>query len=177
MAEISTIARPYAEAAFRVAQAGDLDAWSDLLGNMAAVAAHPEMQSLISNPKLSHEQIFGLFSGVLGDALSGQAQNFLRELIGNGRLSALPEIAVQFHTLKNAREGAADALITSAFPLSDVQVAELVATLEQKFRVKLHPQVTVDADLIGGVRVVVDDQVLDTSVRTRLDQMRTALTA
>lgn len=177
MAEISTIARPYAEAAFRVAQSGDLAAWSDALANLSAVAANAEVQALISNPKLSEDQITSIFAGVLGNDATQQVQNFLRELVDNGRLLALPEIAAQFQTLKNAREGAADAQITSAFALSDAQLTELVAVLEGKFKVKLHASVTVDASLIGGVRVVVGDQVLDTSVRSRLDQMRTALTA
>jgi len=177
MAEISTIARPYAEAVFRVAQAGDLAGWTDTLDNLASVAAHADMQAVISNPKLTPEQLFDLFVGVLGGKLSQQAQNFLRDLIDHGRLGALPEIAAQFHALKNAREGAADAHITSAFALEAAQLAELVALLEGKFKVKLHPQVAIDPSLIGGVRVVVGDQVLDTSVRARLDQMRTALTA
>lgn len=177
MAELSTIARPYAEAVFRVAQAGDLQRWSAMLDGMATLVANPEMQAVISNPKLSDEQIFSVFTGVASIAGSAEAKNFVHELINNGRLSALPEIAAQFHALKNAREGAADARITSAFPLSEAQVGDLVRALEQKFKVKLNPTVDVDDHLIGGVRVVVGDQVLDTSVRTRLDQMRAALTA
>lgn len=177
MAEISTIARPYAEAAFRVAATGDLAGWSTLLANMAGVASNPDVVALVSNPKVTAKQLFDVFAGVLGTSMTPQAANLLNELIDNGRVLALPEIASQFQALKNAREGAADAQITSAYPLEGGQLAELVAALERKFQVKLHPQVTVDANLIGGVRVVVGDQVLDTSVRSRLDQMRTALTS
>lgn len=177
MAEISTIARPYAEAVFEVAVAGDLNAWSELLGNCAAVAANPEVVRLVGNPRVTGQQVFEVFAGVLGASLTPQGGNFLRELIDNGRVLALPEIATQFQALKNAREGAADAEVISAFPLSDAQLAELVGALEGKFKVKLLPRVSVDAGLIGGVRVVVGDQVLDTSVRSRLEQMRAALTA
>ena len=177
MAEISTIARPYAEAVFRVAQAGDLNQWSEVLDRMSAVAGNADMQALVSSPKFRPDQVNDVFTSVLGLQLGAEAKNFVRELIDNGRLLVLPEIATQFHALKNAREGSADALITSAFPLSDEQLVALVVVLEQKFKVKLHPRVEVDEHLIGGVRVVVGDQVLDTSVRTRLDQMRAALTA
>jgi len=89
----------------------------------------------------------------------------------------LPEIAAQFHALKNAQEGAADAYIASAFALSDVQLKDLVATLEKKFGRKLTPTVTVDEALIGGVRVVVGDEVFDTSVRAKLQQLHVALAA
>jgi len=177
MAEISTIARPYAEAVFRVAQAGDLKRWSEMLDEMAALAGNPDMHAVINNPKLTDAQVFDVFTGVMSTPPSAEARNFLHELQNNNRLLALPEIVAQFHALKNAREGAADAQITSAFPLSEAQVNELVHALEQKFKVKLNPTINVDDHLIGGVRVVVGDQVLDTSVRTRLDQMRAALTA
>jgi len=109
--------------------------------------------------------------------LSIDARNFLALLVENGRLLLLPEIASEFLWLKNRHQGEADAEIVSAFPLADAQVAELVAGLEKKFGVKIKPVVSVDASLIGGVRVAVGDQVLDTSVRAQLDRMRDALVA
>ncbi|MGA2552089.1 MAG: F0F1 ATP synthase subunit delta [Burkholderiaceae bacterium] len=177
MAEVSTIARPYAEAVYRVASESNLEAWAELMGDLAAVAGNPDMQAVIGNPKLSPDQVFDIFTGVLEAPLDTFGQNFVRTLIDNGRLALLPEIAEQFHALKNAGQGTADATIYSAFPMSDAQIASLMATLEKKFKVKLTPTVTVDPSLIGGVRVVVNDEVLDTSIRTRLEQMRTALTA
>jgi len=177
MAELATIARPYAEALFRVAQSGNLSTWSDLVSEMAQIAAHPDFQSLAGNPKLSDQQVADALLGLLKTPASAEAKNFVAMLAENGRLALLPEIGAQFHALKNVQEGAADAQITSAFALSDVQVGELVAVLEKKFGRKLNPSVTVDDSLIGGVRVVVGDEVLDTSVRAKLQQMHVALAA
>ncbi|HEY8608679.1 MAG TPA: F0F1 ATP synthase subunit delta [Noviherbaspirillum sp.] len=175
MAELATIARPYAEALFRVAQSGKLAAWSDLVSEMAAVAALPDVQSFASNPKLTDQQVVETFLSLLKTPVTPEAKNFVLMLVENGRLTLLPEIGTQFHVLKNAAEGAADAEITSAFELTDAQVKDLVATLEKKFGRKLNPTVKVDPALIGGVRVAVGDEVLDTSVRAKLQQMYVAL--
>jgi F-type H+-transporting ATPase subunit delta len=177
MAELATVARPYAEALFRVASLGDLSAWSGLVSEMAQVAAHPEIRSVADNPKVSHQQMRELFMSALKSPVGPEAKNFIGMLTDNGRLTLLPEIAAQFHALKNAGEGAADAEIISAFEMSDAQVKELAAVLERKFGRKLRPHVAVDPSLIGGVRVVVGDEVLDTSVRAKLQQMQVALAA
>ena len=175
MAELATIARPYAEALFRVAQSGNLAAWSDLMEEMAQAASHPDVKAIAANPKLSDQQVTETFLALLKSNVSAEAKNFVAMLVENGRLTLLPEIAEQFHALKNAQEGAADANIVSAFDMSEAQVKELVATLEKKFGRKLNPSVTVDSSLIGGVRVTVGDEVLDTSVRAKLQKMHTAL--
>ena len=175
MAELATIARPYAEALFRVAKSGNIAAWSDLVSEMAAVAALPDVKSFASNPKLSEKQVSETFLSLLKSNVSPEAKNFVGMLVENGRLTLLPEIGAQFHALKNASEGAADAEITSAFELTDAQVKDLVATLEKKFGRKLNPSVKVDNSLIGGVRVAVGDEVLDTSVRAKLQKMYTTL--
>jgi F-type H+-transporting ATPase subunit delta len=177
MAELATIARPYAEALFRVAKAGDLPAWSILVSEMAHVAAHPDVVALAHNPKVSGRQVTDTFLAVLKSPIGNEGKNFINMLIENGRLTLLPEIGAQFQALKNVQEGAADAEITSAFEISATQVSELVAALEKKFGRKLNPSVTVDSTLIGGVRVVVGDEVLDTSVRAKLQQMQVALAA
>lgn len=175
MAELATIARPYAEALFRVAQGGNLQAWSDLVSEMAQVAAVPELIALAANPRVTDTQVVETFMSVLESPLNDEAKNFINALIENGRLSALPEIGVQFQALKNAQQGSANAEIVSAFAMTDAQVAELLASLQKKFGRKLNPTVTVDQSLIGGVRVVVGDEVLDTSVRAKLQQMQIAL--
>lgn len=175
MAELATIARPYAEALFRVAKSGNINAWTDLVSEMAAVAAHPDVKSFASNPKLSDKEVVDTFLSLLKSSVTPEAKNFVVMLVENGRLALLPEIGEQFQALKNASLGAADADITSAFQMTDAQVKDLVATLEKKFGRKLNPTVTVDASLIGGVRVAVGDEVLDTSVRAKLQKMYTAL--
>jgi F-type H+-transporting ATPase subunit delta len=175
MAELATIARPYAEAIFRVASSGDLAAWSALMSEMAQVVAHPDVKEFATNPKVSDRQVTDTFLSLLKSGTGPEVRNFVAMLAENGRLTLLPEIAEQFHALKNVQEGAADADITSAFAMSDVQVNDLVATLEKKFGRKLNPSVTVDPSLIGGVRVAVGDEVLDTSVRAKLQKMHMAL--
>jgi len=175
MAELATIARPYAEALFRVAQSGNTAAWSDLVSEMAAVAALPDVKSFAGNPKLSDRQIAETFLSLLKSNVTPEAKNFVAMLAENGRLALLPEIGAQFHALKNAAEGAADAEITSAFEMTDAQVRDLMATLEKKFGRKLNPTVKIDPALIGGVRVAVGDEVLDTSVRAKLQKMQAAL--
>jgi F-type H+-transporting ATPase subunit delta len=177
MAELATIARPYAEALFRVAQSGNLQVWSDALAEMAAVAALPEVKELSTNPRLSDTQIAETFLSVLKSSISAEAKNFVNALAENGRLVLLPEIAEQFKQLKNAKQGSADADITSAFAMESAQVSDLVTALEKKFGRKLNASVTVDPSLIGGVRVVVGDEVLDSSVRAKLQQKQTALAA
>ena len=178
MAEISTIARPYAEAAFRIAKSGDLNAWNALIAEMGAVADRPEMRALVLDPNVSGDKLYGVFAGVLKSPLTSEGQNFLRLLVENDRVAALPEIASQFAALKNKLEGSAEAEITTAFPMSDAQVNELVGGLAKKFGgLKLKSRVHVDASLIGGVRVVVGDEVFDTSIKAQLERMRISLMA
>jgi F-type H+-transporting ATPase subunit delta len=175
MAELATVARPYAEALFRVAQTGDMAAWSTLTSELAQIGANVDVQDYARNPNVTEAQVADAFASLVKAPLTAEAKNFLAMLIENGRVSLLPEIGAQFALLKNAQEGSADAVITSAFEISAAQVTDLVKTLEKKFGRKLNPTVTVDPSLIGGVRVVVGDEVLDTSVRAKLQQMNVAL--
>ncbi|HQQ69916.1 MAG TPA: F0F1 ATP synthase subunit delta [Alicycliphilus sp.] len=180
MAELATIARPYAEALYKACTGkagvdlGGATAWVD---ELAAIAANPQLRQLLDNPKVSAEQLFGLITGVARSTLPDMAQNFLRTLIDNGRVQALPEIAAQFRTLVNQGNGSSDAVVYSAFPLDANALAELGATLRKRFGRQLNLSVQTDESLIGGVRVVVGDEVLDTSVRARLEQMKAALIA
>lgn len=177
MAEIATIARPYAEALFKVARQGDLNAVAAQLDELAQVASQPQLRQFADNPKATPAQVFELVSSVIKTPLGSVGQNFLRTLIDNGRLTALPEIAAQFTQLKNAQNGVADALVESAFAIDASALPDLVATLERRFGRKLDVTVSIVPELIGGVRVVVGDEVLDTSVKARLEQMKVALTA
>ena len=179
MAELSTIARPYAEALFATArddQAG-LASWSGLVSELAQVASLHDVREALTDPRLNAAQRIDLFAGLIKSPLSESARNFIELLVSNNRILVLPQIAEQFEILKNQHEGTALAQIISAYPLDDKQVAELVSGLEKKFGLKLKPAVTVDANLIGGVRVIVGDQVLDTSVQAQLARMRDTLAA
>jgi len=181
MAELSTIARPYAEALFAAASskaAKDVAAaWLPLLEGLAQAEEQPQVSNLAGDPRLTDQQKLELIASLVPAPLPSELAAFLKVAIENGRLPALPEVAAQFRGLKNDAEGTADCLIESAFALSDSQVADLVQRLARKFPHRLKPQVQVEPQLIGGVRVTVGDQVLDGSVRARLDAMRVQLTA
>jgi F-type H+-transporting ATPase subunit delta len=177
MAELATLARPYAEALFQVAVNGDLKQSTEQIDALASVAGDPQVRQFADAPKTGAEQVFEVITSVVGVALSDTSKNLLRTVIDNGRLAVLPEIASQFRALVNQRSGISDATVHSAFPIGAAELADLTAALEKRFRRKLNAQVQVDPGLIGGVRVVVGDEVLDTSVKARLDQMRAALTA
>jgi F-type H+-transporting ATPase subunit delta len=177
MAELSTIARPYAEALFSVAKGADAAKVQAELNALASVAAHTDVQDLVKNPNVAREQVLATVTAAVKDPLSTITANFLSAVVQNGRTALLPEIAAQFGRLKNSSEGASDAHITSAFELTSAQLTELTASLQKKFGLALKPTVSVDARLIGGVRVNVGDQVLDTSVQAQLERMRVALMA
>ncbi len=177
MAELATIARPYAEALFRVAMPSGLNEWTDLLSRMAQVAAVPEFSEMATDPRVPRQLIRDTFAAALKTNIGDEATNFVAMLVENGRMSLLPEIAQQFRELKNAYEKTADAEIVSAFPMNDGQLAELLAALQKKFGRKLNASVRLEPELIGGVRVVVGDEVLDFSVKNRLHNMQKALAA
>ena len=177
MAELATIARPYAEALFKAAGAGDLEALTAQINALAGVAGDAQLRQFADNPKIGADQVFEVMTAAVNSPLSASAKNLLRAIIDNGRLAALPSIAEQFQSLVNARAGIAEAVIYSAFAIEPAQLADVVATLEKRFSRKLNPSVVLAPELIGGIRVVVGDEVLDTSVKSRLEQMKTALTA
>ena len=176
MAELATIARPYAEALFKSSQA-DLNGTAQWLDALAAVAGNTQLLQFADNPKVTDAQVYDLVVGVLREPLPQAGQNFLRTVIDNGRLAALPEIAAQFRSLKNAQSGSSDAVVYSAFPIPATALGDVAGALEKRFGRKLNVTVQEDPSLIGGIRVVVGDEVLDTSVKARLEQMKVALTA
>lgn len=177
MAEIATIARPYAEALFKAVGSDNAQALVSQVSALSAVAGHAQVRQFADSPKIQPQQVFELIKGVAQVELSPKVANLLTAVIENGRLSALPEIAAQFHTLVNASSGVSDARIYSAFPLDGQALADTVATLEKRFGRKLNATVEVDESLIGGIRVVVGDEVLDSSIKARLEQMKVALTS
>ncbi|CAN1490311.1 AtpH F0F1-type ATP synthase, delta subunit (mitochondrial oligomycin sensitivity protein) [Burkholderiaceae bacterium] len=176
MAELATIARPYAEALFQAAKA-DAPATAAWLEELAAIAANDQLRQFADNPKATVDQVFDTVTGVAKAKLSEQGRQFLRLVIENGRLAAVPEIARQFNVLKNAQVGSFDAVVQSAFDMDAAALSGLSGVLEKRFGRKLNLRVEVQPELIGGVRVVVGDEVLDTSIKARLEQMKVALTA
>jgi F-type H+-transporting ATPase subunit delta len=178
MAEPSTVARPYAEAAFKLAdESRSLGRWAEMLAALAAVARDERVRAAIGNPKLSDAQVAGLFISILTGRLDGAAENLVRVLAANGRLELLPEIRAQFEALKNEREGVVEAVVQSAFELSDAQARDLVARLEKKTGRKVKATIEINKDLIAGVRVVLGDKVIDGSARAQLGALETALKA
>ncbi|HSN31804.1 MAG TPA: F0F1 ATP synthase subunit delta [Ideonella sp.] len=177
MAELATIARPYAQALFEVAEGGGAQQTAAQLDALAALAADDRLRQFASNPKVADAQVFDLMTAVAGTPLSDSVRNLLRTVLDNGRLAALPEIAAQFRALVNAHSGMSDAIVYSAYPIDNAQLGDVVATLEKRFGRKLHATVQLAPELIGGIRVVVGDEVLDTSVAARLQQMKMALAA
>jgi len=176
MAEPSTIARPYAEAAFRLADAQDkLAEWSAALANLSAVASDERLRAAIGDPNLSAAKVAGLILSVLAGKLTGEGENFVRVLAENGRLDVLAEIRSQYEVLKNEREGVVEAEVYTAFEMEQSQVADLVARLEKKTGRKVKARVSVDKSLIGGVKIVIGDKVIDGSARAQLAALETAL--
>ena len=176
MAETRTIARPYAEAVFRLAKAKDeLGAWSDMLQVTSAISADERIRTLIGNPKVPPRRLGELLLSICGDRLNNEGRNFVLLLAENSRVEILPEVSELFEQLKTQHEGVLGAQILSAFPMDDAQLGDLVAHLETKFKRKIEAKVSVDPELIGGVKVEIGDEVLDASVRGKLEAMAVAL--
>ncbi len=178
MAEPSTSARPYAEAAFRLADShGKLADWSTALANLAAVAGDARVKAAVGDPNLPAAKVAGLFISILAGKLSGDAENFVRVLADNGRLQVLPEIRAQYEALKDERERTVEAEVSSAFELDKAQVADLVQRLEKRTGRKVRTRFLIDKNLIGGVKIVIGDKVIDGSARAQLGALETALKA
>ena len=173
--EIATVARPYAEALFQIAQKQDLLHWSQLIEALAKIGSHPQVLEVANNPTLRKDQIASVLFQIFHCENDEPVKNFIRVLVENDRVALLPEIARQFEELKNARQGSAIAQIVSAFPLTEAQTNELVSKLEKRFGRKLIPTIEIDNSLIGGVCVTVGDEVLDLSVRGKLHKMQETL--
>ena len=177
MAELATIARPYAEAVFRLAKQGaTLQAWSDALNLITTIYRDPQMQAAMANPKVTAADIERLLLAICGERIDGVARNLIQLLVHNRRLSVVAEIRLLFEQLKLQDEGKLDAKISSAFPMDDAQRNQVVDLLAARFKRKINATVTVAPDLIGGIKVEVGDKVWDASVRGRLQSMAVTLT-
>ncbi|HEY1889609.1 MAG TPA: F0F1 ATP synthase subunit delta [Steroidobacteraceae bacterium] len=178
MADKSTIARPYAKAAFEEARDRKrLGPWSEALRTEAAVVSDARVAALLGNPRVTPEELAGLVIEIAGAQLDEEGRNFVRTLADNRRLSLLPEIAARFDELKSEAEGVVDVTVTSAAPLDDSQLGKLAAALERRLGRSVRLHCATDAALIGGAVLRAGDLVIDGSLRGRLERIAYELTA
>ncbi len=178
MAEISTIARPYAVAAYKLGKEKKaLAKWSEMLGFATQVANDTKMQAYINDPKVLASDLQTTFLKVCGDKLNDNAQNLIKVLVEYGRLSILPAITSAFEELKAQDEGVLEAQIIAATKLSAAETKDLVKRLEERFGKKVEATVSVDAEIIGGIKIIVGDTVIDASVKNQLQNLAYTLTA
>jgi F-type H+-transporting ATPase subunit delta len=177
MAENLTVARPYAEAAFRHARdTGSLAEWSAALSRIATVVGQEAAREVLAQPSLDVGRRVALIAEVAG-GLDEAQRNFVVLLAQNERLALAEEVARHFDRLRNDHDGQVEALITSAFPLDEGQVQSIVETLAERLGRRVKPSVAVDSALIGGVSIRMGDEVIDASVRGKLSQLSSALKA
>ncbi len=172
MSEYQTIARPYAQAVFDLAKAGEnYENWSRALAWMSAIADDDQIQELSQNPKVDDASVVQIFQDIAGDKLFDEAGNFLRLVVANGRLFALPYIAAQFEDKRAEAEGTIEAELISARAVTDEQQEALAQSLSRKLGRKVSLQVVEDPNLIGGAVLRAGDMVIDASVKSRLQKL------
>jgi F-type H+-transporting ATPase subunit delta len=174
--ELTTIARPYAEAAFgRAQETGQTEAWSEALGLLGALAGDPGMVAQIANPEIPRDMARDMLLDMGGDHLPVEARNLVKLLAENKRLSVLPEITKVFDELVTAHRGVRQVHIRSAYVL-DAQLQKLLATaLKTKLNADVELTVVKDTSLIGGIEIRADDLVIDGSVRGKLHRLASEL--
>lgn len=178
MAELTTVARPYAEAVFRASvEAGAVAGFGRALVALGVAAVDVRMASMLGNPKVTAQEKAGVMAAAAGGSLPVELSRLVAVLIENGKASLLPFIADHFARLQRQHEGVVKATITSAMPLADADKTALIDALAKRYGMKVEAEIMVDESLIGGARVQVGDDVVHASVRDTLDRMKQALTA
>jgi F-type H+-transporting ATPase subunit delta len=176
VAEAATIARPYAKAAFMSARdTKTLAAWSEALRVGSAFIGHPRMRDLLTNPKLTGNDLVAMFAGLGGDAIDAHWQNFVRLLARNKRLEVLPEVAAQYEMLRAQYENELDVQVTSAVPMNAAHQAKLAAALKKRFKRDVRMTLGVDPNLLGGAVIRAGDLVIDGSINGRLQRLASEL--
>ena len=172
MAETTTLARPYAKAAFEVAlQDNSLRSWSSLLALFSSVSRQPAVSAVLRDPSLSTNQIAESFENVCGDGIENKGKNFIRLLAENKRLVLLSEIADLFEILKAEQESSLEVEITSAFEISSENADKLAASLKARLEKEINLTTSVDESLVGGAVIRAGDMVIDSSVRAKLTKL------
>lgn len=176
MADLSTLARPYAKAAFELArELGKLKDWSAQLAALSAAVSDKQVSQLIGNPALTRAQLAGALSEALAKHLNAQGQNLLRVLVENGRLKAAPAIAAQFETLRAEAEARVDVEITSAVAVEKTQQELLAGAIKKRLARDVVIEWKTDENLIAGAEIRAGDLVIDGSLRGELEKLHTAL--
>jgi len=176
MTERTTLARPYAEAVFRLAhERKTLAAWSEMLQLAAAVTADPQVAALIDNPRVAREQFVAFFLDVTGKKLDKDAANFIRLLSENHRLVLLPEITALYELLRAQTEGRVEAEVVSASAVSAAQLKDIAAALKKRLGRDIDLSTRIDPALIGGIVIRAGDLVIDGSVQGKLRALATHL--
>ena len=172
MAELNTLARPYAKAAFQQAsESGDLAGWATQIATLAAVAQTQNVSKIIRSPSIPSEKQAQILIDVCGEVLSDKGQNFVTVLAENKRLGLLPQIQQLFEQLKANQERTVDVEISTAFELGDDAQEKLNKALVKKLKREIRVNTIVDKTLLGGILVRAGDIVIDGSVRGRLAKL------
>lgn len=176
MAEAITVARPYAEAVYKIAIANqNLSEWSKMLQLAAVIAENDDIKQLVGNPVVSARQFGEIILEIGRNKFNSEARSLVMLLADNKRILVLPQISQLFEQLKAQYEGVLEAKIVSAFAMESRQLKKLIDDLERKFKRKIEAQVSIDPELIGGVKVEIGDEILDASIRGKLEAMAVAL--
>lgn len=172
MLEKTTIARPYAQAVFEQArEEGDLDSWSELLNLLGNIVSEPLMKTIIDNPNVGDEVLFGIFEDICGNILTDTGKNFIRILIDAGRLPVLPEIYELYHEMWAEHAGIAEVEVVSAYPLSEDQASAISEVMARRLGKEIEIKTLIDSSLIGGAIIRAGDSAIDASIRGRLNQL------
>lgn len=176
MAELITIARPYAEAVFGVAhEDASYEAWSEVLAMLAHIAKDQTVADIVTHPKIDAVEIMQFLREMLDSRMTDKVQNLIATVLENRRFAIFPHLFDQYEMMRAEHENVAKVTIETAFAMDDKEVAELKTQLEKHFKRKIEAKVTVHSELIGGIRVTVGDQVMDASVRGKLSSLAASL--
>lgn len=176
MSTLATLSRPYAKAAFELAQSvGALPSWSDMLALAAEMVTEPALARLLESPHVSHERLVGIMAEAAGERFDKRFRDYLRVLADNGRLALLPQVGELFREFREEAEKRLSVRVVSAVPLDDEQAGRMREALARRFEREIELHNEIDPAVIGGAVVYAGDQVIDGSLRGRLQKLSGSL--